>query len=436
MKTLRAEAVRAFREGRAEDALALLTEVVRRGPTDHRARMFGAQCLAQLGDLEHALKVLQITAENLVRRDYLLSATLAARLGLDLRPGDPAMVAELRRVHARAAASVRRGAVPPPLPPDVPPARPVEELCALLRGEELRARAFDILATADEGAPASPGSRPPLPLFAFLDPDAFVELVPRMGLHEVDHGESIIREGEEGASVFVLVAGRARVERVVRGETRVLATLPGGSLFGEVALLTGGRRSATVVAEGECEVFEVSASELEQLSQRFPEVPRAIAEFAQRRVCANLLVTAGLFDNLPPERRAAVLERFRSRTVEPGERVVSEDLPVDGLYLVMSGELTVTKRDSMGETVSLGVLRDGDVFGEISLLSGGNASTTVIAARRSLVAGLPRQDFQALVAEAPAVGEYLRTLSEGRLRLIAESMRPAELLDAVELVVE
>jgi len=435
MATLREEALLAFRAGRDEEALALLSEVVRRTSSDHRARMFGAQCLARLGEADKALSVLSTTAENLARRDYLLSATLAAKLGLALREDEPRLVDVLRRIHARAAASTRRASVPPPLPPEPPARVPADELCAHLRGQELKDKAFEILGSADDGAPASAGSRPPLPLFAFVDSEAFLELVRHMRLKEVTHGEAIVTEGEKGESVFVLVAGRARVEQTVRGERKVLATLPGGSLFGELALLTGGVRHATVIAEGDAELFEVSGADLEAVARRFPEVTQAIARFAEKRVAANMLVTAGLFDNLLAEKRAAVLEKFRPRTVAPGEQVVVEEEGAPGLFLVMAGELSVTKKDAAGETVSLNLLHDGDVFGEISLLTGGPASATVTAVRKSVVAILSREEFQALMADSPAVGDYLKALSEGRLKAIADSMRPAEVLDAEELVV-
>ncbi|MGC4117936.1 MAG: cyclic nucleotide-binding domain-containing protein [Myxococcales bacterium] len=329
-------------------------------------------------------------------------------------------------------------AAPPsrlPCRPSRPSASPPTSCAPTCAARSSLDKAYEVLGGADDGAPAPAGVRPPLPLFAFIDPEAFLELVRRMGLREVTHGEAIVREGEKGESIFVIVAGRARVERQVRGERKLLATLPGGSLFGELALLTGGVRHATVIAEGEAELFEISGGDLEAVARRFPEVPHAIAQFAEKRVASNMLVTAGLFDNLAPERRSAVLEKFRPRTVPPGERVVVEEEPTPGLFLVMAGELSVTKKDPTGETVSLNLLKDGDVFGEISLLSGGVASATVTAVRRSVVAILSREEFQALVADNLGVADYLRQLSEGRLKAMADSMRPAEVIDAEELVV-
>ena len=436
MSTLREEAVLAFRENRDEEALGLLAEVVRRTPSDHRARMFGAQCLSRLKETERALAVLETTAENLTLRNYLLSATLAVKLGLDIRPGEPRLAAVLQRIHARAAASTRRAQVPPPLPPDRPAPAPADLLCAHLRGKELVHKAFEVLKSADDGAQAAVSARPPLPLFAFLDPQAFVDLVGRMQHREAVHGEELVREGERGESIFIIVAGRAKVEREVHGQKKLLAMLPGGSLFGELALLTGGRRSATVTAEGETELFEISQKDLEAVSRRFPEVPQAIAGYAEKRVAANLLVTAGLFDNLLADKRAEVLDKFKPRTVAAGENVVTEDAPASALFMVMAGELTVSKKNPAGERVVMNLLCDGDVFGEISLLNGGPATATVTAVRKSVVALMSQAEFQTLLRDSPGVAEYLRALAEGRRKAIADSMRPSEVLDAEGLVVE
>ena len=435
MTTLREEAFAAFRQGRAEEALALLTEVVRRTPLDHRARMAGAQCLAKLGQVERAATVLCDTAESLAQRDYLLSATFAAKLGLSCRP------------PTRASPPSFGGSTP--APPPAPGAAPSRRRCRPSRSSRSRSwscaltcaarscydRAFEVLAGADGGPPAPPRAR------ALRCRSSRSSTRTRSSswcracwCASSPTARRRSAAGEPGESIFIIVAGRARVEREMRGQKKVLAKLPGGSLFGELALLTGGRRTATVIAEGEAELFEVKAADLELVARRFPEVPRDIARYAEKRVAANMLVTAGLFDNLPAEQRAEVLGKFKPRFVSAGERVVVEGAGGEGLFLVMAGELSVTKKDAGGEPVALSLLRDGDVFGEISLLTGGPASASVTAVRKSLVAQLGRGEFEKLLEEKPAVGDYLKAVCEGRLKANAEAMHPAEILDAEELV--
>src|SRR6218665_2611812 len=69
-----------------ERALAVFAEAVRRLPADHRSRMLAARCLSELGERERAVTVYHARAAGLLRRDYLLSAMAACKLGLELAP--------------------------------------------------------------------------------------------------------------------------------------------------------------------------------------------------------------------------------------------------------------------------------------------------------------------------------------------------------------
>jgi CRP-like cAMP-binding protein len=96
----------------------------------------------------------------------------------------------------------------------------------------------------------------------------------------------------------------------------------------------------------------------------------------------------------------------------------------------------VQKEDPAGGVVSLSILREGDIAGEIALLKGLRATATVAATRKTAVATLGRTEFDALLKAWPKLREFLEGLSDRRLKMIGEAMRPAEILDADELVVE
>jgi CRP-like cAMP-binding protein len=96
----------------------------------------------------------------------------------------------------------------------------------------------------------------------------------------------------------------------------------------------------------------------------------------------------------------------------------------------------VQKEDPGGGVVSLGVLREGEVAGEIALLKGLRATATVVATRKTAIATLDRTAFGVLLKRYPATRDYLDGLSDRRLKQIGEAMRPIEVLDADELVVD
>ena len=420
-----------------ERALAVFSEAVRRAPADHRSRLLAARCLAELGERERAVTAYHACAEGLLRRDYLLSAMVACKLGLELAPQERRLRDTLVRLHTRAARNVAgRASVPPPLPPETLYDGKVDTDLMGLSGEELSDRAIEVLAAPDPGGSANPHDRPPLPLFADLQLDAFIDLVGRMGYRSFKPEDVVSAEGAATDRLNVIVAGKAEVTRKAEGEDRTLGFLGGGSIFGELSLLTGTPPTASVTAISDMEVFEIRREHLNAVAKSFPSVPQVLASFAQKRMERNLTANSPLFQPMPESERAALLQRFTFRAIQPGEKVLVEGEHSPGLFLVLAGELVVQKEDPAGGTVRLGVLREGEVAGEISLLTGLRATATVVSQRKTATSFLERSAFNELVKTYPHIKKYLEQLSDRRLKQIGEALRPAEILDADELLLE
>jgi CRP-like cAMP-binding protein len=425
-----------FQERQFERALSIFAEAVRRTPADHRSRMLAARCLAELGEKERATTALHACAEGLLKRDFLLSAIAACKMALEFTPGEKRLKDTLIRIHARASrAAAGRALVPPPLPPEVLYDRKVTEDLMALQGEELASKAIEVLGAPESGGQPDLNARPPLPLFADLERDAFVDLVARMLYRTVEPDHRMVTEGQGGDAVFVIVAGKADVTRLAE-QGKKLGSLGGGSIFGELSLLTGASPTATVTATVETELFEIKREHLNAVAKGFPSVPGALADFAQQRMAKNLMNTSPLFQQIPEAERQAILNRFSFRALQQNEKALIEGDHSPGLFLVLAGELVVQKEDPAGGVVSLGILREGDVAGEISLLTGLRATATVVATRKTATAFLDRSAFGELLKQYPNTRTYLEGLSDRRLKQIGEAMRPAEIIDADELVME
>ena len=424
-------------ERQFERGLAVFAESVRRRPADHRSRMLAARCLAELGERERSVTAYHACAEGLLKRDYLLSAMAACKLALEMAPQERRLKDTLSRIHARAVRNAPgRASVPPPLPPDTIFEGRVETDLLELNGEELIARALEVLAAPDTGGVADPQSRPPLPLFAHLEREAFLDLVQRMAWRSVPPDTVIIEEGEAGEHLHVIVAGKAEVSRRVDGQRKPLGRLGGGSIFGELSLITGTPPTASVSTVTDTEVFEIRREHLNAVARTFPSVPQVLAEFAQQRMARNMMASSPLFQQLPESERAALLGHFTFKALQPRDKALTEGELAPGLFLVLGGELVVQKDDPAGGVVSLGVLREGEVAGEISLLTGLPATATVVATRKTATAYIDRAAFTELVKQYPSLMTYLEQLSERRQKQTAEALRPAEIIDADELVIE
>jgi small-conductance mechanosensitive channel/CRP-like cAMP-binding protein len=101
--------------------------------------------------------------------------------------------------------------------------------------------------------------------------------------HVFAPGESVIRAGEPGSSMFVLHKGRVRVQINDNGKPRTVATLNEGDFFGEMALLTGEPRTANVVAAEETEVMEIGHDALKELFDDNPDLMESLCEIVTER---------------------------------------------------------------------------------------------------------------------------------------------------------
>ncbi|HET9552127.1 MAG TPA: cyclic nucleotide-binding domain-containing protein, partial [Anaeromyxobacteraceae bacterium] len=228
-------------------------------------------------------------------------------------------------------------------------------------------------------------------------------------------GEPIVEEGEAGTAFYVVATGRVAVtKRDEAGEPVALAHLGEGEFFGEMALLSGAPRAATVAAEGEVEVLELPAAVLQALAGRHPHVAGSLRRFYRQRLLANAMAVSPVFRPFGREERKRLVERFRARDVAAGEVILREGEPSDGLYVILDGAVDVQKRKD-GTTAQVGRLHEGDLFGEVSCLRKTPATATVTARRAGTVLRLPRSDFDALVTGYPQILELLSSLSEERL---------------------
>ncbi|ATB48153.1 cyclic nucleotide-binding domain-containing protein [Corallococcus macrosporus] len=266
-----------------------------------------------------------------------------------------------------------------------------------------------------EEAPADAASLdtlPTIPLFSDLPRDAFIELFERCPLRRFGPGERIIQQGSHGDAFYVICEGAVRVFRTENGARQDLATLEGGTFFGEMALLSGAARTASVESASEdTQLLEISAGVLAELSRSHPQVAQALKKFCRQRMLTNVMNTSELFRLFGRSDRRALVERFRSRDVERDTVIIRDGDPTDGLYVVLSGEVEVRKDGHL-----LTQLREGEVFGEISLLQKTPATATVTATRHTTLLRLPRADFDTLISSHPQILALISDLSDERLR--------------------
>jgi small-conductance mechanosensitive channel/CRP-like cAMP-binding protein len=123
------------------------------------------------------------------------------------------------------------------------------------------------------------------PLFSCLSDEQLNKLVTQARLNTFGRGEAVIQEGAAGDSMFVLLRGAANVSVSKNGSTIQVATLSAGDCFGEMSLLTGEPRSATVRADGDCYVMEIGKSTMAEVLRAAPGCLEQLSQLlAQRKM--------------------------------------------------------------------------------------------------------------------------------------------------------
>ena len=155
------------------------------------------------------------------------------------------------------------------------------------------------------------------PLFSCLTGEQLDDLIRGSRRIRFGRGEKIIEQGADGASMFVMLQGAAHVSVSQNGTMLRVASLGRGDYFGEMSLLTGEARTATVQAEEDCEVIEISKPAMAAILRDAPECVTQLSELlATRRMeTEGLLKDATVTpaqEKKEREYRATFLRRLRS----------------------------------------------------------------------------------------------------------------------------
>jgi small-conductance mechanosensitive channel/CRP-like cAMP-binding protein len=150
-------------------------------------------------------------------------------------------------------------------------------------------------------------------IFGALGGEAIDRLVQSSPVHLFAATEHVIEQGASGDSMFLLVRGGVDVRITRDGKTTVVAQLGAGDCFGEMSLLTGDPRGATVVATAESEAVEIQKEAFAAHVRAQPEVLGRLSELLAKRQLANEkhLAQSEIAARVEAT-RGALLKKFRS----------------------------------------------------------------------------------------------------------------------------
>ena len=165
-----------------------------------------------------------------------------------------------------------------------------------------------------------------VPLFSGLTEPQLENLAGGSARRSYPKGRTIVAEGEPSQSMYILLAGRAKVQRSdSEGKEVILAVLSSGEFFGEMSLIDDAPRSASVITLEPCEFMAVSKEAFKAMLVQSPEVTMAVMRGLVRRLreADKKIETLALLDVYG---RVARVPLYFSELVG-SERIVKNKLP-------------------------------------------------------------------------------------------------------------
>jgi CRP-like cAMP-binding protein/Zn-dependent protease len=232
-----------------------------------------------------------------------------------------------------------------------------------------------------------------LPAFDDLPEEVLSDLAGRVRLRILHTGEPVFRQGDQPDAFYIVRRGTVRVEDEdpETSDTRIIRTMSRGESFGEMGLLGGHRRQATVRAVDDVELFGVDKGTFDRLladDMRAPEFGHTMQALADLRELS-------VFHGLDSEQLNDILEHGEWITVGHGDQLVTQGEPGDRFYVIESGRAEIIRDGAVMDSVSKGMY-----FGEVALLRDVPRTATVVASTPMRLFALDREGFELVVADA------------------------------------
>jgi CRP-like cAMP-binding protein len=414
LREARADARVLRQQGDFAGALSVYERILAAVPLDYEVRTLIADILVEAGAVDVAAQVYRTVAIHDIRAGHPLPALVACQALTRLGQPIDDIEALLVRIFASGSPQLARFAIrPAPVDPNTKfEAVDAGHPKSLQHAAEQALRAaldLSVFVGYQE-------QYHPLPFLSELTQESFIAVARSLTILRLKEGALVMRQGDVGDSLFLVASGELRVYVNTPAGPKDVAHLFENTLFGEMALITGQPRTASVAVVGEADVIEVSKSALLHVIVGVPSVREALDRFSRERLIKNLLQTSPVFVPFTKSQQGELLRRFEGHEIETGVDIIREGERGQGLFLILSGEVDVISHATSAEPIQLARLRAGDMFGEMSLVTDQPTSATVRAATAATVLFLAREYVERLAEAVPEIQAYFEQLALNRAR--------------------
>ncbi|MFZ4554324.1 MAG: 4Fe-4S dicluster domain-containing protein [Betaproteobacteria bacterium] len=250
------------------------------------------------------------------------------------------------------------------------------------------------------------------PFFAAITKLQMREILLESTVKVLRKGEVVFAKGDYTNTFFSIAEGSVDVQ-ISPDEVKPAKyiSLPAGRFFGEMGLLSGRRRTATILAGEGCVLIETPRRTMLKLIASSDEVRKQIDNAFVRNAIINYIGSAMSPESIDALLQGGVeLKRYNAK-----QYLFKEGDDADGLYLIRRGSVEVTRK-AAGQDQALGYVAAGGYVGEMALIDDSKRSASVMATVLTEALVFEGARFKAEIERNPKLKETLQALILERTR--------------------
>ena len=236
--------------------------------------------------------------------------------------------------------------------------------------------------------------RDSIPIFSGINALMLREMIVESTVHKCAPDDVVFEKNDYTNSFYVVLDGSVAVMLDENDPSkRIVIGL--GNYFGEMGLISGRRRTATIKAESNCVLIEIPRRTMIKVRGNSPEVRQALDREAAIRQIQTYIAP-----DVPRDDLIEIANSSEIKSYKTGEVIFNEGDEADALHLIRKGSVSVSKRLG-GRSVVLNYVASGNYVGEMGLISDAPRSASVTAAVASETIRIDGSAFKNLMASNP-----------------------------------
>jgi len=274
------------------------------------------------------------------------------------------------------------------------------------------------------------------PLFTSIDRSYLDELQDELSWVVLSEGQVLFHEGDAVDAFYFVKSGLLEVSKIQEdldgnpdNDRLVLVEIGPGETIGEMQILTGGVRSATVSAAEPSGLVKFPKEAFDTFLAKDQNVVDALSKTIMPRLYRDQMVDVlpKLFGELDDEMLLDLETKMTWRSLRRGDLLCYQGEPSESFYIIISGRMQVQITDSTGKTRVVGEMSQGESVGEMGVVTGQPRTATIVASRDSELVEFSREEFEEFTRRYPEMMRRMTRLLITRLQRVDQKSRAKNL---------